>query len=61
MWLYLGSFAVLLCWVLLFLVGFINPGAMALANQIAVPVILGSAVCLTLFKWLAGRAERRLG
>ena len=60
-WLYLGSFTVLLGWVLLLLIGFWSASAMALANQIAIPAIFGSAICLALFKWLARRAEKRLG
>ena len=60
-WLYLASFTVLLSWVLLLLVGFVNAGAMALATRVGLPVIVGSVICLTLFKCLAGRADRRLG
>ena len=61
MWLYLGSFAVLLAWLLLLLIGFISSSVMAVANQIAIPIVFGSAISLALFKWLARRAERRLG
>jgi hypothetical protein len=60
-WLYLGSLTVLLGWVALLLVGFPKPSAMALANKVAMPAVFCSAICLALLKWLAGRAEKRLG
>ena len=59
--LYLLSFAVLIGWFVLLLVGFLTPDIMALANRIALPTLLGSVVCLELFRRLACRAERKLG
>jgi hypothetical protein len=54
------SFAVSVGWVLLLLMGLLNPTVMAFASRIALPTLLGSVVCLQVFKRLANRAERRL-
>jgi hypothetical protein len=56
--LYLLSFAVLAGWFLLLLVGLLNPRFMALANGIAVPTLLGSVLCLAVFKRLARGAKQ---
>lgn len=58
--LYLLSFAVLLGWVALLLVGLLSPSVLGFVNRIAVPTLLGSALCLEVFKRLARRAERSL-
>ena len=57
--LYLLSFAVLAGWFLLLLVGLLRPNVLAIANHIAIPTLLGSVICLEVFKRLARRAERR--
>jgi hypothetical protein len=57
--LYLLSLAVFLGWVLLLLVGLLKPPVLASANRVAVPTLLGSVVCLEVFKRLARRAERK--
>jgi len=59
-WLYLLSFAVFAGWFVLLLVGLLRDDVMALANRIAVPVLVGSVLGLAVFKRLAHRAERRL-
>ena len=58
--LYLLSFAVLPGWFVLLLVGLLRPEAMALANGIALPVLVGSALSQEAFRRSARRAERRL-
>lgn len=58
--LYLLSFAVLLGWVALLLVGLLTPSVLGFANRIALPTLLGSVLCLAVFKRLARRAERNL-
>ena len=58
--LYLLSFAVLLGWVALLLVGLLKPSVLGLANRIALPTLLGSVLSLEVFKRLARRAERKL-
>ena len=58
--LYLLSFAVLLGWVALLIVGFLTPSVLEFANRIAVPTLLGSLICLEVFRSLARRAERNL-
>lgn len=58
--LYLLSFAVLTGWLLLILAGLLNASVMQFANEIAVPTLIGSVLCVELFKRLARRAERRL-
>jgi hypothetical protein len=58
--LYLLSFAVFASWFVLLLIGLIWPDTMAFANRIGLPVVVGSVVCLEVFKRLARRAERRL-
>jgi hypothetical protein len=58
--LYLMSFAVLLGWVTLLLIGLLTPSVMGFANRIAVATLLGSVLCLGIFKRLARRAERNL-
>ena len=58
--LYLLSFTVLAGWFLLLLVGLLNPSVMAFANEIAIPTLIGSVLCVEVFKRLARRAERRL-
>ena len=58
--LYLLSFAVLTEWLLLILVGLLNPGVMTFANEIGVPTVLGSVLCIEVFRRLARRAERGL-
>jgi hypothetical protein len=58
--LYLLSFAVLLGWIVLALVGLLTPFVSEFANRIAVPTLLGSVVCLEIFKRLARRAGRSL-
>lgn len=58
--LYLLSFAVLTAWLLLLLVGLFEPTVLAFFNKIALPTLLGSVVCLEVFKRLARRAERKL-
>lgn len=57
---YLLSFAVLVGWFVLLLIGLIRPDVMALANRIALPVLVGSVLGLEVFRRLARRAERRL-
>ena len=59
--LYLLSFAVFAGWFILLLIGLIRPDVMALANKVALPVLVGSILALEVFKRLARRAERRLG
>ena len=59
-WLYLISFAVLASWFVLLIVGFFNHRAMELANSIAIPVLIGSVVALTIFKWLAAREQKKV-
>jgi hypothetical protein len=58
--LYLLSFAVLAGWFVLLIVGLLLPEAMALANRIALPVLVGSVLSLEVFRRLARRAESRL-
>jgi len=58
--LYLLSFVVLMGWVLLLLVGLLNPSVMALANKVALPTLFGSVVCLEIFRRLARRAKQNL-
>jgi len=58
--LYLLSFAVLMGWVAMLLVGLLTPSVLGLAKRIAVPTLLGSVLCLEVFKRLARRAERNL-
>jgi hypothetical protein len=58
--LYLLSFAVLLGWVALLLVGLLKPSVLAFANRTALPTLLGSVLCLEVFKRLARRAEQKL-
>ena len=58
--LYLLSFGVFAGWFVLLLVGFVQPDVMALANEIALPTLLGSIICLELFRRLARRVENRL-
>ena len=58
--LYLVSFAVLAGWFLLLLVGLFRPNVLAIANRIAIPTLLGSVLCLEVFKRLARWAKRRL-
>ncbi len=58
--LYLLSFAVLAGWFLMLVVGILNPNVMKFANIIAIPTLVGSVLCLEVFKRLARRAERRL-
>jgi hypothetical protein len=57
--LYLLSGAVLAGWFLLLLVGLLNSRAMTLANEIAVPTLLSSVLCLEVFKRLARRSGSR--
>jgi len=57
--LYLLSFTILVSWFVLLLVGLMQPGAMALATSIALPVLGGSVVSLEIFRRLARRAKRR--
>ena len=59
--LYLLSFAVLTCWLVLLLIGLLSSDVMAFFNRIALPTLLGSVICLELFKRLARNAERKLG
>ena len=58
--LYLLSFAVLAGWFLLLLLGLLLPNVLAIANNIAIPTLLGSVLCLEVFRRLARWAERRL-
>jgi hypothetical protein len=58
--LYLLSFAVLAGWFVLLLVGLVWPTAMRLANQIALPTLLGSIVCLETFRRLAARSRKKV-
>jgi hypothetical protein len=58
--LHLLSFGVFAGWFVLLLIGLAQPGIMALANRIALPTLLGSIICLELFKRLGRRAENRL-
>jgi hypothetical protein len=58
--LYLVSFAVLLGWFLLLIVGLLSPRVMAFASEIATLTLLGSVLCLAVFKRLARRAEAEL-
>lgn len=58
--LYLLSFAVFAGWFVLLLIGLLRPDVLALANRIAVPVLVGSVLSLEVFRRLARRAERRL-
>ena len=58
--LYLLSFAVLAGWFLLLLLGLLLPNVLAIANHIAIPTLLGSVLCLEVFRRLARWAERRL-
>ena len=58
--LYLTSFAVFAGWFILLLIGLFRPDIMAFANRIPLPTLLGSIVCLEVFKRLARRAEKRL-
>ena len=57
--LYLLSFAVFAGWFVLLLIGLLRPDVMALANRIAVPVLVGSVLSLEVFRRLTRRAERR--
>lgn len=57
--LYLLSFTVLMVWLLLLLVGLLEPAVLAFFNRIALPTLLGSVVCLEVFKRLPRRAERK--
>jgi hypothetical protein len=56
--LYLLSFAVLAAWFVVLIIGVFNPSLMAFANKVALPTLLSSVAGLTIFKWLATRAER---
>jgi len=58
--LYLLSFAVLLGWVALLVAGLLTHSVLGFANRIAVPTLLGSVLCLEVFRRLARRAERNL-
>jgi hypothetical protein len=58
--LYLVSFAVLAGWFVLLLVGLARPDIMALANRVALPVLMPSVICLVLFRRLARRAKGQL-
>lgn len=59
--LYLLSFAVLVGWFLLLFVGLmLSSRAMTLANEIVVPTLPASVLCLEVFKRLARRAALRL-
>lgn len=58
--LYLLSFAVFAGWFVLLLIGLLRPDVLALANRIAVPVLVGSVLSLEVFRRLARRVERRL-
>lgn len=58
--LYLLSFAVLLGWVALLILGLWTPSVIGFANRIAVPTLLGSVLCLEIFRRLARWAERDL-
>jgi hypothetical protein len=57
--LYLLSLAVFAGWFVLLLIGLVEPHIMAFANKIALPTLLGSIICLELFRRLARRAEER--
>lgn len=59
-WLYLLSFAVLVGFVVLLIVGIFQPEVMPFVNRIALPTLLASIFCLELFKRLGRRAEKRL-
>jgi hypothetical protein len=57
--LYLLSFAIFAGWFVLLLIGLIRPDAMALANRVALPVLVGSVLGVEVFRRLARRAERQ--
>jgi hypothetical protein len=59
--LYLLSFGVFAGWFVLLLIGLVRPDVVALANRIALPVLVGSVLSLVVFRRLARRAEQRLG
>jgi hypothetical protein len=56
--LYLASFAVLIAWFLLLVVGLFVPTVMSLANRIAIPTLLISIVSMETFKRLAAKARK---
>ena len=58
--LYLISFAVLTGWFLLLIIGMLQPNVLRFANQIALPTLLGSVACMTIFKWLAARTYKKV-
>lgn len=58
--LYLLSLAVVGGWFVLLLIGLADADVMALANKIALPTLVGSVICLEVFRRLARRAEQRL-
>ena len=58
--LYLLSFFVLTSWFILLMVGMFESHVLRFANEIAVPTLLGSVVCLTIFKWLTARTYKRV-
>ena len=44
----------------LLMVGMFESHVLRFANEIAVPTLLGSVVCLTIFKWLTARTYKRV-
>jgi hypothetical protein len=59
--LYLLSIAAFIGWFVLALVGLLNSDVLAFANRIGAPTLIGSTICMVVFRRLARRAEKRLG
>ena len=58
--LYFASFLVFAGWFVLLFVGFIDDDVMRFANKIALPTLIGSAICMEVFRRLTRKAEQKV-